>query len=73
MGLIWWRADLLRTENRLESFVSRESAFLFNNLLLVGIAFAIWWGTFFPFISEALTGQRISVGPSWLLSHTIQQ
>ena len=62
-GLTWWRADLLKTENRLESFASRESAFLFNNLLLVGIAFAIWWGTFFPFISEALTGQRISVGP----------
>jgi cytochrome c-type biogenesis protein CcmF len=63
VGLIWWRSDMLRTENRLESFVSRESAFLFNNLLLLGIAFAIWWGTFFPFISEAFTGQRISVGP----------
>jgi cytochrome c-type biogenesis protein CcmF len=62
-ALIWWRSDLLTTENRLESFVSRESAFLFNNLLLLGIAFAIWWGTFFPFISEAFTGQRISVGP----------
>ncbi|HUP18861.1 MAG TPA: heme lyase CcmF/NrfE family subunit [Gemmatimonadota bacterium] len=62
-GLTWWRADLLKTESHLESFASRESAFLFNNLLLVGIAFAIWWGTFFPFISEALTGQRISVGP----------
>jgi cytochrome c-type biogenesis protein CcmF len=63
VGLIWWRADLLRTENHLESFVSRESAFLFNNLLLLGIAFAIWWGTFFPILSEAFTGQRISVGP----------
>lgn len=63
VGLIWWRSDLLRTENRLESFVSRESAFLFNNLLLLGIGFAIWWGTFFPILSEAFTGQRISVGP----------
>jgi cytochrome c-type biogenesis protein CcmF len=63
VGLIWWRSDLLTTENRLESFVSRESAFLFNNLLLLGIAFAIWWGTFFPILSEAFTGQRISVGP----------
>jgi cytochrome c-type biogenesis protein CcmF len=63
VGLTWWRSDLLKTENRLESFVSRESAFLFNNLLLLGIFFAIWWGTFFPFISEAATGQRISVGP----------
>ena len=63
VALIWWRSDLLRTENRLESFVSRESAFLFNNLLLLGIGFAIWWGTFFPILSEAFTGQRISVGP----------
>lgn len=63
VALTWWRSDMLESENRLESFASRESAFLFNNLLLVGIAFAIWWGTFFPFISEAATGQRISVGP----------
>ncbi|MBA3585197.1 MAG: cytochrome c biogenesis protein CcsA, partial [Gemmatimonadetes bacterium] len=63
VALTWWRADLLESENRLESFASRESAFLFNNLLLIGIGFAIWWGTFFPFISEAATGQRISVGP----------
>jgi cytochrome c-type biogenesis protein CcmF len=63
IALAWWRSDLLRSENRLESYASRESAFLFNNLLLVGIGFAIWWGTFFPFISEAVTGERISVGP----------
>jgi len=62
IALAWKRSDMLRAENKLESFISRESAFLFNNLLLIGIAFAIWWGTFFPFISEALTGQRISVG-----------
>ena len=61
--LAWWRSDLLKSENRLESYASRESAFLFNNLLLVGIGFAIWWGTFFPFISEAVSGERISVGP----------
>jgi cytochrome c-type biogenesis protein CcmF len=63
IALAWWRSDLLKSENRLESYASRESAFLFNNLLLVGIGFAIWWGTFFPFISEAVTGERISVGP----------
>ncbi|HKY60024.1 MAG TPA: heme lyase CcmF/NrfE family subunit, partial [Gemmatimonadota bacterium] len=63
IALAWWRSDLLKSENRLESYASRESAFLFNNLLLVGIGFAIWWGTFFPFISEAATGERISVGP----------
>ena len=63
VALTWWRSEMLESESRIESFASRESAFLFNNLLLVGIAFAIWWGTFFPFISEAFTGQRISVGP----------
>jgi cytochrome c-type biogenesis protein CcmF len=63
IALAWWRSDLLKSENRLESYASRESAFLFNNLLLIGIGFAIWWGTFFPFISEAVTGERISVGP----------
>jgi cytochrome c-type biogenesis protein CcmF len=63
IALTWKRSELLRSDSKLESFVSRESAFLFNNLLLVGIAFATWWGTFFPFISEAATGQRISVGP----------
>lgn len=63
IALAWWRSDLLKSENRLESYASRESAFLFNNLLLVGIGFAIWWGTFFPFISEAVTGERVSVGP----------
>jgi cytochrome c-type biogenesis protein CcmF len=63
VALAWWRSDLLASDHRLESFVSRESAFLFNNLLLVGIAFAIWWGTFFPFVSEAVTGERVSVGP----------
>jgi cytochrome c-type biogenesis protein CcmF len=63
IALVWKRSDMLKSDAKLESFVSRESAFLFNNLLLIGIAFATWWGTFFPFISEAATGQRISVGP----------
>ncbi|MBA2564279.1 MAG: heme lyase CcmF/NrfE family subunit [Gemmatimonadetes bacterium] len=62
-ALIASRADLLRSPHRMESMLSRENAFLFNNLLLVGIAFAIWWGTFFPILSEAVTGRRISVGP----------
>jgi len=62
-ALISSRADLLKSSNRMESLLSRENAFLFNNLLLVGIFFAIWWGTFFPILSEAATGQRISVGP----------
>ena len=43
--------------------LSRESAFLFNNLILVGIAFAVFWGTMFPVISEAVRGVKITVGP----------
>ncbi len=55
------RLDYLRTEARLESVISRESAFLFNNLILLASCFAILWGTLFPVISEAFTGQRVSV------------
>ena len=47
----------------LESMVSREAAFLYNNLLLVGIAFSVLWGTLFPILSEAVRGSKITVGP----------
>ena len=61
--LILYRLPDLRSENQIESFISRESAFLFNNLLLLGAAFSVMWGTMFPLISEGFTGQEISVGP----------
>jgi cytochrome c-type biogenesis protein CcmF len=61
--LIVYRLPQLRSENQIESFLSRESAFLFNNLLLLGAAFSVMWGTMFPLISEGVTGQEISVGP----------
>jgi cytochrome c-type biogenesis protein CcmF len=61
--LILYRLPSLQTENKIESFLSRESAFLFNNLILLGAAFAVFWGTLFPLISEAITGQKIAVGP----------
>jgi cytochrome c-type biogenesis protein CcmF len=61
--LILYRLPQLRSENQIESFFSRESAFLFNNLLLLGAAFSVMWGTLFPLISEGFTGQQISVGP----------
>ena len=61
--LILYRLPQLRSENRIESFFSRESAFLFNNLMLLGVAFTVLWGTMFPLISEGVTGQQISVGP----------
>jgi cytochrome c-type biogenesis protein CcmF len=57
------RLSLLKSKNELDSFLSRESSFLFNNLLLLGIAFATFWGTIFPIISEAVRGVKITVGP----------
>lgn len=61
--LIAWRAPSLRSENQIQSFLSREAAFLFNNLIFLGVAFAVMWGTLFPLITEGLTGQAITVGP----------
>ena len=63
IGLIVWRRDGLRTEARLDSLLSREAVFLFQNLVLVAMVFVIFWVTFFPLISEALTGTKVSVGP----------
>ncbi len=59
--LILDRLDYLKSESQLESVVSRESAFLFNNLILLAGCFAILWGTVFPLISEAVAGEKISV------------
>lgn len=61
--LIIYRLPQLQSENRIESFLSRESAFLFNNLILLGAAFAVFWGTIFPLVAEGVTGQKVSVGP----------
>ncbi len=63
VGLIIKRLPLLKSKNELDSFLSRESSFLFNNLVLLGIAFATFWGTIFPIISEAVRGVKITVGP----------
>jgi cytochrome c-type biogenesis protein CcmF len=52
----------LKAENKLDSLVSRESSFLFNNLVLTAACFAVLWGTMFPVISEWVQGQKISVG-----------
>jgi cytochrome c-type biogenesis protein CcmF len=62
-GLLLSRVRDLRSPAELESYLSREAAFLFNNLILVGIAFAVFWGTIFPVISEAVRGVKITVGP----------
>jgi cytochrome c-type biogenesis protein CcmF len=59
--LILNRLDYLKSEAQLESVLSRESSFLFNNLILLASCFAVLWGTLFPVISEAITGEKISV------------
>ncbi len=59
--LIIDRLGYLKSESRLESVISRESSFLFNNLILLASCFAVLWGTLFPVISEAVTGEKISV------------
>lgn len=61
VALLVKRLPQLQSDHRLESVVSRESSFLFNNLFLVGIMFAVLWGTMFPIISEAVRGVKISV------------
>jgi cytochrome c-type biogenesis protein CcmF len=63
IGLIMWRREQLRSEAHVESLVSREAIFLFQNLVLVAMVLVIFWITFFPLISEALTGTKVSVGP----------
>ena len=62
-GLLLLRARDLRGPAEFESYLSREAAFLFNNLVLVGIAFAVFWGTIFPVLSEWVRGVKITVGP----------
>jgi cytochrome c-type biogenesis protein CcmF len=62
VGLIAWRGDQLRSPGRIDSPISREGAFLANNLLFAGFAFVVLLGTVFPLLVEAINGSRISVG-----------
>jgi cytochrome c-type biogenesis protein CcmF len=61
----------LQSEHRLESLVSRESSFLFNNLLFVLFCFTVLWGTLFPILSEWVQGHKITVGPPFYNHVTI--
>ncbi len=63
IGLIIWRRERLRSEAQIDSLLSREAVFLFQNMVLVAMVFVIFWVTFFPLISEAITGTKVSVGP----------
>jgi cytochrome c-type biogenesis protein CcmF len=69
--LVVTRREMLRSEHRLDSLLSRESVFIGNNLVLVALCFVIFWGTYFPLISAALTGQEASVGPPWFDRYTV--
>ena len=69
--LVTTRLKDLRSRAELESMVSREAAFLYNNLIFVGIAFSVLWGTLFPIISEAVRGTKITVGPPFFNSVNI--
>jgi cytochrome c-type biogenesis protein CcmF len=63
LGLLLWRWNILRTENPLRSLFSRESLFLFNNLIFMGIFMICLWGVLYPVISNVFTGQKVTVGP----------
>jgi cytochrome c-type biogenesis protein CcmF len=65
VSLILDRLEYLKSESQLESVISRESSFLFNNLILLASCFAVLWGTLFPVISEAVSGNKISLDPDW--------
>ena len=64
VALIRWRLPLLRTKTRLESLVSREATFVYNNLLLVALALTILWGVLWPVLSQAV-GQTRSLSKPW--------
>ena len=65
LGLVLYRLPLLRAKTRLESAVSREAAFLYNNLLLVALCLTILWGVTFPIVSELVRGESVTVGPPY--------
>ena len=65
LSLLFYRWDTLKTEHQLESFLSREAAFVLQNMLFLAICFAVFWGTVFPLLSELFTGTKITVGPPY--------
>jgi cytochrome c-type biogenesis protein CcmF len=65
MILLFTRLSLLRSKTRLESLVSREATFLYNNLLLISLCLTILWGVTYPILREAVTGEAVTVGRPW--------
>jgi cytochrome c-type biogenesis protein CcmF len=70
LGLLLYRWNDLRSEGEMHSLLSRESLFLFNNLLFMGILIVCFWGVFYPLISELATNEKITVGPTFYESAT---
>ena len=65
LALVFFRLPLLRARTKLESLVSREATFLYNNLLLVALTLTILWGVAWPILSEAVRGESVVVGPPY--------
>ncbi len=65
LALVLYRLPLLRAKTKLESAISREAAFLYNNLLLIALCLTILWGVIFPIVSEAVRGESVTVGPPY--------
>ncbi|MGH3136931.1 MAG: heme lyase CcmF/NrfE family subunit [Gaiellaceae bacterium] len=65
LGLVFWRLPQLRSPTKLESPISREAAFLYNNLLLLALCLAILWGVVYPMLSEAIRGEAVVLGRSY--------
>jgi cytochrome c-type biogenesis protein CcmF len=65
LAIVFWRLPRLRSPTKLESAVSREAAFLYNNLLLLALCLAILWGVVYPMLSEAVRGEAVVLGRSY--------
>jgi cytochrome c-type biogenesis protein CcmF len=65
LALVLWRRGALRSDNKLESLVSREASFVINNWVFLFILVIVLWGTMFPVLSEAVVGSKFSMGPRW--------
>jgi cytochrome c-type biogenesis protein CcmF len=65
LALFFRRLPGLRADNQLDSLLSREASFLMNNLIFLGITFAIFWGTIYPLVAEAVADAKVSVGPPY--------
>ncbi len=65
LALVFWRLPLLRSPTKLESPISREAAFLYNNLLLLALCLTILWGVVYPMLSEAVRGESVVLGRSY--------